>query len=70
MIWRSTASILAAFLVAYVAVWFSPALMNWLGLNEFVFVGQVGLGIVALSALESVFRRLPEPGEHGDHDPG
>ena len=69
MIWRSTASILASFAVASAAVWFSPLLMNRLGLSEFVFVGQAGLGIVALSVLESVFRRLPEPGEHNDHDP-
>jgi hypothetical protein len=59
MIWRSTAQILAAFLVAGIAVWFAPALLNSLGLSEFVFVGQLCLVILALSALDLVFRRLP-----------
>jgi hypothetical protein len=59
MIWRSTAQILAAFLTSGLAVWFGPTLLNSLGLSEFVFVGQLCLVILALSALDLVFRRLP-----------
>ena len=58
MIWRSTAQILAAFAVASLTVWFSPLLLGPLGLGEFVFVGQLGLTVLALSVLDRVFRRL------------
>jgi hypothetical protein len=35
MIWRSTVLILAAFLVAALAFWFAPALLDLVGLPEF-----------------------------------
>jgi hypothetical protein len=59
MIWRSTAQILAAFVVAAITVWFSPELLGPLGLGEFVFVGQLCFAILVLSGLEALFRRLP-----------
>ena len=62
MIWRSTAMIVLAFVVAGEAVWYSPLLMNWLGLGEFVFLGQLGLPILVLSALEPLFRKISGPG--------
>jgi hypothetical protein len=62
MIWRSTVQILASFAVAGIAAWFGPLLIGLLGLNEFVFVGQVCLVILALSVLEALFRRFPLPG--------
>jgi len=58
MIWRSTAQILASFVVASVVVWFSPLLLGPLGLGEFAFVGQLGLTVLALSVLDRVFRRF------------
>jgi hypothetical protein len=61
VIWRSTAQILAAFLVAWLAVWFGPDLLIPLGLGEFVFIGQLCLVILALSLLEAVFRRIAPP---------
>jgi hypothetical protein len=66
MIWRSTGLLLAAFVVAAASVWFSPVLLDLLGLSEFVFVGQVCFAILALSLLEAGYRRLPG----GSHDPG
>jgi hypothetical protein len=59
MIWRSTAQILASFAVAALAVWFGPTLLGWLGLDEFAFVGQVCLAILALTAMDRAFIRLP-----------
>jgi hypothetical protein len=64
MIWRSTAQILASFATAGLTVWFSPLLLSPLGLDEFVFIGQLGLTILALSVLEALFRRFPEPSSH------
>jgi hypothetical protein len=64
MIWRSTAQILASFVVASGTVWFSPLLFSPLGLGEFVFVGQLGLTILALSVLDRVFRRIPGSSDH------
>jgi hypothetical protein len=61
MIWRSTAMIVVAFVAAGTAVWFSPMLLDWPGLSEFVFVGQLGLPILVLSALEMLFRRVSGP---------
>jgi len=58
MIWRSTAQILIAFVVALAAVWFSPLLLPPLGLNEFVLVGQMSVGMVALSLLDAAFSRI------------
>ncbi len=58
MIWRSTALILVSFVAAGLAVWFTPLLLDPPGLGEFVFVVQVSFAILALSALEAVFRRL------------
>jgi hypothetical protein len=57
--WISTAQILAAFVAAGLAVWVAPSLLTPLGLGEFGFVGQLGLVILVLSALEALFRRLP-----------
>jgi hypothetical protein len=65
--WRSTTLILAAFVAAGLAVWFSPALLETLGLSEFAFLGQLCLAILALSALDAVFRRLP--GSHPEEAP-
>ena len=56
MIWRSTALILAAFVVATLTVWFGPTLLS---LGEFAFLGQLCLTILALSVLDAVFQRLP-----------
>lgn len=56
--WRSTSQILVAFLVAGAAVWFSPRLLEPLGLGEFAVVAQVCAGFLALSVLEVLFRRL------------
>jgi hypothetical protein len=64
MIWRSTALILAAFVVAGLAVWFTPDLLGLLGLAEFTFIGQLGSAILALSVLEAVFSRLPASPGH------
>jgi hypothetical protein len=58
MIWRSTAQILASFVVASLTIWFSPLLLGPLGLGEFTFLGQLGLTVIALSVLDRVFRRL------------
>ena len=58
MIWRPMALILGAFLAAGLAVWFVPALLDLVGLSEFVFVGQICVAILALSALEIMFSRL------------
>jgi hypothetical protein len=58
MIWRSTAQILVSFLLAGLAVWFSPVPLDGLGLGEFTVVGQVCAAILVLSVLEAVFRRL------------
>ncbi len=55
MIWRSTAQILIAFVVAWSAVWFSPLLLPALGLSEFVFVGQLCVAVLALSLLGALF---------------
>jgi hypothetical protein len=60
MIWRSTVLILAAFLVAALAFWFAPALLDLVGLPEFGFIGQLCCVVLALSLLEAGFRRLPE----------
>jgi hypothetical protein len=62
MIWRSTAMLVVAFVAAGYAVWYSPLLMDWLGLSEFVFLGQLGLPILVLSLLEILFRRISGPG--------
>jgi hypothetical protein len=69
MIWRSTAQIVAAFVVAGLAVWFTPDVLVPLGLGEFAFVGQLCFAILVLSALDAAFRRLDQAtGRH--HDPG
>lgn len=62
MIWRSTAMIVLAFVAAWLAVEYSPVLLDLIGLGEFVFLGQVGLPILALSVLEILFRRISGPG--------
>jgi hypothetical protein len=59
MIWRSTAMILASFLIAAVVIWFAPRVFDLPGLSQFVWIGQLCLVILALSALEIVFARLP-----------
>jgi hypothetical protein len=59
MIWRSTALILAAFVAAGVAVWFGPMLLDLLDLGQFGFIGQLGLPILVLTALDLAFRRVP-----------
>ena len=58
MIWRSTAMIVVAFVAAWNTVEYSPVLLDWLGLGEFVFLGQLGLPILVLSVLEMVFRPI------------
>jgi hypothetical protein len=61
MIWRSTGMIVVAFVVAGIVVWFSPLLLDRIGLGEFVFLGQLGLPILVLSVLEVAFRRISGP---------
>ena len=61
MIWRSTAMIVVAFVAAWIAVGYSPVLLEWIGLDEFVFLGQLGLPILVLSVLEVLFRRISGP---------
>jgi hypothetical protein len=61
MIWRSTAMLVVAFVAAGMAVWYSPVLMDRIGLGEFVFFGQLGLPILVLSLLEMLFRRISGP---------
>ena len=58
VMWRSTAMIVLAFVAALSAVVYSPPLLDWMGLGEFVFLGQLGLPIVVLSILERLFRRI------------
>jgi hypothetical protein len=58
MMWRSTVMIVLAFVAAWYAVSYSPLLLDWMGLGEFVFLGQLGLPIVILSVLELLFRRI------------
>jgi hypothetical protein len=61
MIWRSTAMLVVAFVAAWLTVEYSPILLEWMGLDEFVFVGQLGLPIVVLSVLDLLFRRISGP---------
>ena len=61
MIWRSTAMLVVAFVAAWNSVEYSPVLLDWLGLGEFVFLGQLGLPILALSVLDLLFRRISGP---------
>ena len=61
MIWRSTAMLVVAFVAAWMAVGYSPMLLDWLGLGEFVFLGQLGAPILVLSVLEMPFRRVTGP---------
>ena len=61
MIWRSTAMILVAFVAAWTAVGYSSVLLDWIGLSEFAFLGQLGLPILVLSVLEVLFRRITGP---------
>jgi hypothetical protein len=61
MIWRSTAMLVVAFVAAWNAVEYSPVLLDWLGLGEFVFLGQLGLPILVLSVLDMLFRRISGP---------
>ena len=58
MNWRSPLTVLLAFMVAGLGMWFGPVLLIPLGLGEFAFVGQVCLTILALSVLEAVLTRL------------
>lgn len=53
--------LVVAFVAAGIAVCYSPMLLDWIGLGEFVFVGQLGLPILVLSALEPLFRRISGP---------
>jgi len=62
MIWRSTSLILISFAVASLVLWGAPLLFGPLGLGEFVFVGQIGLTILALSLLDAAFARVPGSG--------
>jgi hypothetical protein len=71
VIWRSTALILAAFVVAGLAVWFTPELLEPLGLGEFAMIGQLSCAILLLSLLDWLARRLPRAGDEGEeHDRG
>jgi hypothetical protein len=65
MIWRSTAMLLVAFVAAWMAVEYSPMLLDLLGLGEFVFLGQLGLPILVLSLLDMLFRRISGPAGPG-----
>jgi hypothetical protein len=65
MIWRSTAMIVVAFVAAWIAVQYSPVLLDLVGLGEFVFLGQLGLPILVLSVLEMLFRRISGPSGPG-----
>jgi hypothetical protein len=65
MMWRSTAMLVVAFVAAGSAVWYSPLLLDWLGLGEFVFLGQLGLPILVLSVLDPLFRRVSGPSGPG-----
>jgi hypothetical protein len=65
VIWRSTAMLVVAFVAAGYTVCYAPMLLDWLGLGEFVFLGQLGLPIVVLSVLERLFRRISGPGGPG-----
>ena len=58
MNWRATAMILGAFLVAWLANWGGPLLLDISGLSEFAILGQMCFVVVALSVLERVFARL------------
>ena len=60
MIWRSTAQLVASFALAALAVWFSPWLLERIGLGEFSFLGQLAAAVIVLTGLELFFRRLPE----------
>jgi len=61
MSWRSTVMIVVAFVAAWFAVGYSPILFDWIGLGEFVVLGQLGLPILLLSLLEMLFRRISGP---------
>ena len=65
MIWRSTAMLVVAFVAAWSAVGYSPILLDWMGLGEFVFLGQLGLPILLLSVLDLLFRRIAGPAGPG-----
>ena len=65
MMWRSTLMLVVAFVAAGYAVWFGPLLLDWMGLWEFVFLGQLGAPIVVLSILEPLFRRISGPSGPG-----
>ena len=54
----STVPILLAFAAAAGVVWFSPWLLDRIGLGEFVFLGQACGVILILSVLETVFHRV------------
>ena len=64
--WRSIGSTLVALVIAWVAWEFSPRLIALLGLNDLEFLARVGAVILALSAAEAIFARLPgaEPPAH------
>jgi hypothetical protein len=59
--WRSTAMLVVAFVAAWNTVEYTPVLLDWLGLSEFVFLGQLGLPILVLSVLDMLFRRISGP---------
>ena len=65
MIWRSTAMLLVAFVAAWMAVEYSPMLLDLAGLGEFVFLGQLGFPILVLSVLVMLFRRISGPAGPG-----
>lgn len=54
----STALILLAFAAAGLGVWFSPLLLDRIGLGEFAFLGQTCGVILILSVLETAFHRI------------
>jgi hypothetical protein len=65
MSWRSTAMIVVAFVAAWFAFGYAPILLDWLGLGQFVFLGQLGAPILVLSVLELLFRRISGPSGPG-----
>jgi hypothetical protein len=61
---RSAALVLAAFAAAWLTIFFSPVLLNFLGLGEFAIVGQAGFAILALSVLDRLYTRFFAAEDH------
>ena len=55
--WASAGKVALAFAGAGTTAWYSPMLLDSVGLGEFAFVGQVCAAILVLSGLEAAFNR-------------